>query len=126
MKLVPIDRDELHARVQALHRGPFRSALARLLEAEPDLESLVDFSKRHPDRWAQAMAILGRLAGYKDEVHTQQDIQITIATMADADLMDELTRLRAQIDAIDADSTVIPEPDNPATPRIPAPTDITT
>jgi len=45
--------------------------LGRYLQATPDLEALAAQAEKFPDRWAQGLAIAGRLAGYTEKLEIE-------------------------------------------------------
>ncbi len=92
-----IDSDSVRAQIMALQREPFREVLAEALGCTPSREAMAAFSEKHPDRWAQCLAILGRLSGYKDEMAVAKDSNVSISLMSDAELIEEMHRLRRQV-----------------------------
>lgn len=93
-----IDGDEVRQQIQLLQREPFRNLLATLLACAPDEDSLREFARKHPDRWAQSLAIAGRLAGYGDNTRAvENNWYIQINNLSDADLMARLAELQRQL-----------------------------
>lgn len=102
-----VPTDLVLAEIHSLSQRPFQTELARTLQCAPSADALAEFAEKHPDRWAQCLAILGRLAGYKDQTRIQHDISVTVQTMADAELQAELESLRAQIESVEGDARTI-------------------
>src|SRR3972149_10178258 len=74
---------------------PFKVLLARAVAAFPDVEAMLPFFAKYPDRGAQTIIMLARAAGYKQDAPIiQNDILINIERMSDS----ELRQLRAKQD----------------------------
>lgn len=81
----------------AMSREPFRRLLAQLIGAAPTPEALRRFADKSPDRWAQALSILGGLAGYERGV---VEVNIfNIKGLSDSELMARLAEVEAQVAA---------------------------
>ncbi len=88
--------------VQQLSQAPFRQVLAEMLGCKPSIGALRDFADRAPDRWAQAVAIMAKNAGYAERHQHEHNHAILIAQMSDADLWAKLNELEGQMKALDA------------------------
>ena len=87
--------DEIQAHLAALSRAPFREFLTTLLGAAPTPEAVAEWAARSPDRYAQAVAIYGKLSGFSEK--TEVDISITdYSRMSDAELLESIDRLDRQ------------------------------
>ncbi len=60
--------DKIQEQLSGFNREPFRKELARFLCFAPDDEAVQAHANKSPDRWSQAVAILGRLSGITDKV----------------------------------------------------------
>lgn len=80
--------DDIYDALTQLVRSPFRDVLTQLLSCAPTSDSIRDFADKHPDRWAQAIAIFGRLAGYNEHLTVTADITAIhrVSSMSDSDL----------------------------------------
>ena len=66
---------------------PFKVLLARAIAAFPDVEQMIPFFAKYPDRGAQTIIMLARAAGYKQDAPiTQNNIFINIQQMSDSEL----------------------------------------
>jgi len=102
----PYTRDMMLAEIEQFGRGPFRNALADLLEAKPSVEKLSAFAERFPDRWAQATTIIAKLAGYTEKTEIIGNINILIHQMSDSALLQELQKSEKEpIDVTPVDSS---------------------
>ncbi len=67
-----VSTEEMLVKVQeqlsGFSREPFRKELARFLCFSPSDEAVQEHANKSPDRWSQAVAILGRLSGITDKV----------------------------------------------------------
>ncbi len=67
-----VSTEEMLVKIQEQLSGfscePFRKELARFLCFAPDDEAVQAHANKSPDRWSQAVAILGRLSGITDKV----------------------------------------------------------
>ncbi len=108
-----IDPDAIHKQIQALYRDPFRSVLAHFLEAVPSVEDIHAFARKHPDRWAQAVCIFSKAAGYSDKVVHEHNVMVQIEQMSDAEIelrMDKLKRELLHKDAVEGELVADPAP----------------
>ena len=79
--------------INRLSRSTFRRVLAELIEAAPSIEAVKCFADKYPDRWAQAVSIMGGLAGYERGV---VEINVfNVQGLSDADLMRRLQDVTA-------------------------------
>lgn len=81
---------ELRDQTARLSREPFRDQLADFLANNPTPEAIQQFANRNPDRWAQAVAILARSAGYADtniEIKAEKNIYLQLQGKSDAELL---------------------------------------
>ena len=66
-----VDPDEMLQRIQTqladLSREPFENELARFLRFAPSDEALQAHANKSPDRWCQAVTMLGKLSGVTDK-----------------------------------------------------------
>lgn len=85
--------EEIHKNIQNLSRGPFQTILTEFLGAQPTLENMQAFADRAPDKWAQTIGMFAKLAGYKDEIEVNQNINVQISSMSDSELMDRVREL---------------------------------
>ena len=81
--------------LSAQARAPFRRVLAELIGARPTPEAVRRFADKYPDRWAQAVSIMGGLAGYERGV---VEVNVfNIKGLSDADLDRRLAEVEAQL-----------------------------
>lgn len=79
--------EDIRRQIAAQSRDPFIKVLADMVAAAPDLETLRTFAADRPDRWSQAVAMFGRLAGYTERSeHPQTNIYLQITAKSDAEL----------------------------------------
>lgn len=91
--LPDFDGADVRAMLDDMSRAPFRDALADLLAARPDHESLADFARKHPDRWAQSVAIFARGAGYSDRIRVDASVSARLPDMSDSEVMERIAEL---------------------------------
>ena len=60
--------DKIQEQLTGFSREPFRKELSRFLCFSPSDEAVQAHANKSPDRWSQAVAILGRLSGITDKV----------------------------------------------------------
>ena len=102
---VRISGAEVAAALEARSREPFSDILASILAAEPDPEAIKTFADKYPDRWAQTVAIFGRLAGYHDKLQVDTSIAVNVLRMSDAELLDRNAQVQALLKAPKAEDT---------------------
>lgn len=81
--------------IMAMSRQPFREALIALVGASPTPEAVRRFADRYPDRWAQAVSIMGGMAGFSRE--TVELNVFNVKGLADSELMARLSSLDAKL-----------------------------
>ena len=87
--------------IAALSRAPFRRVLSLYMQAAPNLDALAAQANRNPDRWAQGLAIAGRLAGYTEKLEIEGSVDFHhLHRLSDMELEHELIQLQAQLDAL--------------------------
>jgi len=98
---------EIRAALENRIRSPFRSVMADWIGAAPGMDDLKRFSAKSPDRYAQGLAILGRLCGYSDRLEVENDVTFTrrIEGLSDMEIRAELDRLTAEREALSAGAT---------------------
>ena len=72
-------------------------AAQRLLEAEPDTESIREYATKHPDRWCQAISMIGKLSGYHERLEVESSHSVVLAQLSDADLAERLQATLAKL-----------------------------
>lgn len=82
--------------LEAMSRAPFKRMLALILGVQPSRSALQKFANKSPDRWAQAVSILGGLAGYERGVEMQVNL-FSVRQLSDAQLLAEATKLGVNI-----------------------------
>ena len=97
-----LDPKTIEQHIAALHREPFREALARIMQAEPSVEDMKAFAMKHPDRWGQLVAIMARAGGYTDKLITETNFYIQIAQMSDAELEARRAEIACQLNKLQA------------------------
>ncbi len=100
--------DEEAAHVAAQSREPFRQVLEQFLQAAPDVDDIAEFARRYPDRWAQALIMIGKLSGFHERMEVSHEHRhlVAIAEMSDMELMQQL---REAMQALGLDGDRIPD-----------------
>ncbi len=94
-----LDGDQIAAHVAVLSREPFRQVLELFLQAAPDVDSVAEFAKRYPDRWAQALIMIGKLSGFHERMQVDHEHRhlVAIHEMSDMELMQRLHKVMKQL-----------------------------
>lgn len=103
-----IKTEDIEAELHQLSRDPFRRELAKLLGNAPSDDALTRIAERNPDRWAQALAILGKLAGFSDKLEVQANVHAQLSSMSDSELEQRLRDLERQV--VPAAAEPVPRP----------------
>lgn len=85
---------------QQLHhynRTPFLNLLAMFMEAAPTPDAIAQFAREKPDRWAQAIAMIAKIAGFAERQEIDHTISVEVNQMSDAQLMDRIAELQGQL-----------------------------
>ena len=87
-----LDGDQIAAHVAVLSREPFRQVLELFLQAAPDADSVAEFARRNPERWAQAVTMIGKLSGFHERMQVDHEHRhlLAIHEMSDMELMQRL------------------------------------
>ena len=94
------DSEQMLDQFRRYSRAPFMDVLVKLMESQPDILALQMFAKENPDKWANTVQTIARLAGYHDKLEIEQNVNVQISSMADADLMHLLRESEAEIVAL--------------------------
>src|SRR6185437_7116968 len=97
-----VTRKQLRERLDRYTRDPFKDVLTQLLQVRPTPEAMFQWALEHPDKWASAVSVMAKLAGYAD----QQEINLNITDttqMSDAQLLQRLVELRQRLSNANAD-----------------------
>lgn len=89
-----LDPELVHQQVENLSRAPFRGVLARILSCAPTEGAIEAQAEKHPDRWAQTLAIVARLAGFNEKLTVDGSILHTINDLSDSQLEQALVAMR--------------------------------
>ncbi len=94
-----LDGDQIAAHIAAGSREPFRQVLELFLAAAPDVDDIAEFAKRYPDRWAQALIMIGKLSGYHERMEVSHEHRhlLAIHEMSDMELMQRLHEVMKQL-----------------------------
>lgn len=97
-KAAELDPDELEELFSSLSRQPFVQELSRFVAANPSRAKIREFAEKYPDRWAQGVAIMARLAGFSDKV----DVSVSglvqhVRALSDIDLDKRLREIEDQL-----------------------------
>lgn len=95
-----------------LSREPFREQMAEWMECSPDPKALQTFANKYPDRWAQGVAIFGRLSGYSDKVEVETTLYGNLSLLSDVELLKRFNDLQAKLQAIEGE-TIDVTPESP-------------
>jgi hypothetical protein len=103
--------DEMLTQFRRYSREPFMDILSMFMEGKPDPLSIKRFASENPDKWANAVGTIARLAGYHDKLEIEQNINIQISQLGDADLLALLEKSEEDILAMtkQGDGSYAPE-----------------
>ena len=102
------------AEIRALSRAPFRRILSRYVQAAPALEALAAQADKFPDRWAQGLAISGRLAGYSEKLEIEGSVDVHhLHHLSDLELELHIHELEAKLKALDHAPRALPPVTDP-------------
>ena len=92
-----------------LDRRAFQEIAELWLASHPSQGAIAALAEKNPDRWAQALAIVGRLRGFTEKVEANVSLSASISTLSDAEL---LARIGSFDDNVDRQSSL--HDDNPS------------
>ena len=93
-----LDPEEIARQLNAMNRQPFRDLLARFLRCAPSDEAIERLAERNPDRYAQALAIVGRLGGFNEKLELEGTLTHNLSQLSDAELLARMASLQGQLD----------------------------
>jgi hypothetical protein len=102
------NREQVNSALRAYDRRPFLDLLTTWIEMGPDPEAIQDFADAHPDRWANALATIGKLGGFTEKKEIEVDFNLNIRSMSDSQLEDKLAEIKREI--IELEATEINDP----------------
>ncbi len=104
---VRIPESSISAALHARSREPFTDVLAALIGALPDPKAMQFFANRYPNKWAQAVAIFAKLAGYHDKMEVKGIIAVNVSMMSDSQLLEKLSENERQMAEISVEKPVV-------------------
>lgn len=94
-------RAEIEEQLANLDREPFRELLNECLRAFPDCEDMKEFFAKYPDRAAQTITQLARLAGYTEKTEvTHNNVFLAVKAMSDSELAIRLQNMGLDMKAL--------------------------
>lgn len=96
-----VDPEKMRQHVVRRSRVPFQEVLARMLSVEPERERLEEFARQNPDKWSKMLREMAALAGYKDGIELDVNLNMNIADMSDAELFTEYKRAQSRLAQLD-------------------------
>lgn len=110
-----VKRVDVRAQLEMYNRSGFTDILAHFMQCRPTLENTIQWANQYPDRWANAMSIVAKLAGFSEKLEITNNLNINIGSMSDAQLLQQLqeTRDKLQVSqeqkpiAIESDHAVV-------------------
>ena len=94
MAVPRLDPVEVYENIKNLSRAPFAEQAARFLNNAPSDAAISSLAERNPDRWAQALAIVARFAGYNEKLEVEASVTQRIEALSDGELAAEIARLK--------------------------------
>lgn len=94
---IPVE--EIERELELATRVPFRHVLARLLNLAPSDDAIGRIAEKNPDRWAQTLAIVGRLAGYSEKLEVEDSREMRLRKLSDMELEMRLAALEGAVEA---------------------------
>ena len=90
-------REDVLAELKRFNRDPFQEILADMIQAIPDDRILKLWAAKHPDKWASSLATLAKVAGFHDKLEIENNINVKIGGMGDADLDKMIADLQGEM-----------------------------
>lgn len=108
LELLPrLDPEKIREEIESYSRKPFQSLLSDALNSFPTAAKLKEFADRWPDRYAQYLATIGRLAGYSEKVERVENIHHWIHSASDAELIQKNQELQRAIAELTGDAVEV-------------------
>lgn len=96
-----LDVNELEELFSSLSRQPFVQELSRFVAANPSRAKIREFAEKYPDRWAQGVSILARLAGYSEKVDVSVSGLIQhVRALSDVELESRLKIVNQELQSV--------------------------
>jgi len=97
-KALRMTEDELKDYLDHYSREPFKKMLVPALANQPDPGKIKVFANKTPDRYAQYLTQIAKLAGYSSE-KIEVDHYVNLSLISDSELRSMLIDLRNKLDA---------------------------
>jgi len=114
------DGEQLRQKLQSYDRTPFLDLLAVWMECTPNVQDIMLFAQKHPDRFIHSMTLLGKMGGFSEKKEIDVNLSAQVTALSDSQLEDRLrdTAYRLGIPlpkalllkVIDAPSETVSEP----------------
>ncbi len=91
--VVRLSGNEIAAALKAGSREPFRKILEIFLDAAPTAEEVAVAARRSPDRYVQALTMLGKMSGFHEKMavdHNHTHKVMALMQLSDSQLMARL------------------------------------
>jgi len=86
------DPEAMREYVMKRSRLPFQEVLARMLRAEPSPEVMREYARINPEKWVKMVRDAAVLAGYKEGIEIDANLNLQVAGMSDAEIMQRLSQ----------------------------------
>lgn len=101
------DPTELLAELSTFSRQPFIEVLAEILQCIPTPDALQIFADEHPDRWANAVNTMSKLAGYEQGMDVDGNVLRDLTKLGDAQLIQRLAEVEDKLKELGLDAKVV-------------------
>lgn len=91
-----VSREQLREHIERSYRAPFKDVLATMMQCRPDAINIFQWANEHPDRWANAVAVFAKLAGYHEKIEIEEHKHLHVHELSDAELLQRLSEMRAE------------------------------
>lgn len=114
-ELVPLHEDFIRSYLGSYSREPFLRQLAKFLGCAPTRQAIQTFANRNPDRWANSIKVLGNMAGYRELISSEVNVNFNVHNMSDSQVearlaeLEELLKGADTIDAVPIDPAKLPD-----------------
>lgn len=96
------DGNAMREHVIRQSRMPFKEVLARLLQGEPTLDEVKALSRTNPEKWVKMIRDMGAMAGYKDGIEIDANINLNVEAMSDVELELQFQAVQAELNKLRA------------------------
>ncbi|MGI9306582.1 MAG: hypothetical protein ACR2P5_04680 [Gammaproteobacteria bacterium] len=92
-------KKQIEAHLRQLSREPFAEVLEMFLDCAPDEDAILELAQSYPERWAQSVTMIAKLAGYTEQatIEHRHSGMIALVEMSDSELHSKMIEVMGRL-----------------------------